>query len=58
MNATPSPLIVPALEEIERRIVACKAELKALARLKRLSRAAKTAAEARESREPQKGGAA
>ena len=58
---TTSTITVPPPEEIERRIVACKAELKALARIKRLSRAAKTAAEAAESRvtEPApKGGAA
>jgi hypothetical protein len=50
VNAKPQTITVPPPEEIERRIVACKAELKALARLKRLSRAAKTAAEAAESR--------
>ena len=50
MNAKPHGITVPPPEEIERRIVACKAELKALARIKRLSRAAKTAAEAAESR--------
>jgi hypothetical protein len=56
-----SPITVPPPEEIERRIVACKAELKSLARLKRLSRAAKTVAEAAESRATPpaaKGGAA
>ena len=47
MNETPHTITVPPPEEIERRIVACKAELKALSRLKRLSRAAKSAAEAR-----------
>jgi hypothetical protein len=47
---TTNTITVPPPEEIERRIVACKAELKALARIKRLSRAAKVAAEAAESR--------
>jgi hypothetical protein len=50
MNDAPPTITVPPPEEIERRIVACKAELKALTRIKRLSRAAKTAAEAAESR--------
>ncbi len=42
MKTKLQPIIVPPPEEIERRIVACKAELKALARIKRLSRAAKS----------------
>jgi hypothetical protein len=55
------PLTVPTPDEIERQIIACKTELKALARLKRLSRAAQTAHDARESRKAPsvpKGGAA
>lgn len=47
---TTNIITVPPPEEIERRIIACKAELKALARIKRLSRAAKAAAEAAKSR--------
>ena len=50
MNDKPHAITVPPPEEIDRRIIACKAELKALARIKRLSRAAKTVAEAAESR--------
>ena len=60
MSQTPF-ITVPPPEEIERRIIACKAELKALARLKRMSRAAKIAADARQSRPTpprEKGGAA
>jgi hypothetical protein len=52
MNDAPHTITVPPPDEIERRITACKAELKALARLKRMSRAAKSAADARESRPP------
>jgi hypothetical protein len=50
MNDAPQTITVPPPDEIERRITACKAELKALARLKRMSRAAKSAADARASR--------
>jgi hypothetical protein len=50
MKDTTATITVPPPDEVERRIVACKAELKALARIKRLSYAAEVAAEAAESR--------
>jgi hypothetical protein len=53
MKNTIHPLIVPAPEEIEKRIAACRAELKALLRLLRMSRAARTAHDARALREAQ-----
>jgi hypothetical protein len=51
MKTTIRSLTVPPPEEIEKRIVACRAELKALSRLLRMSRAAQIVREAREIRE-------
>jgi hypothetical protein len=45
-------LSVPHPDEIQRRIEACEAELKALRKLQRLADAALTAEEARARREP------
>jgi hypothetical protein len=44
-------LTVPPPGEIEQRIAACRAELKALGKLLRMSRAAQVARDARESRQ-------
>jgi hypothetical protein len=50
MNADELTLTIPPPAEIERRIAACRAELKALSRLLRMSRAAKIAADSRAAR--------
>jgi hypothetical protein len=51
MKPTTNSLTIPPPAEIEKRIVACRAELKALSRLLRMSRAALTVRKCRAFRE-------